>query len=192
MRIRQAFTLKMSDPKPTACPVRHDAAAQHPLVAPTEGGCPLRNNEPNPGQAVHPDQRLPLSKSRQVSSIPKTENFTPQHQPSDGSHWTYPSEQMFYNALRRKGYAARDEDIPAVVAIHNAVNEKSWTRVMAWESMHESYVVLLRVLLLCGCCCDFVGLCWHCRCHFALAASVPTPGCCGSKAGPQTSVPKRV
>ncbi len=126
-----------------ACPVR-SAQVAHPLVAPVEGSCPRANNEPVHSQAVHPEQRLPLSTHRVVSSIPKTEVFTPAHQPADAPHWSYPSEQMFYNALRRKGYDARDEDIPAVVAIHNAVNEMAWSKVRAWEAMHERHVPCAR------------------------------------------------
>lgn len=109
----------------------------HPLLAGPGPSCPLRNSEPEPSQLPHPTQRLPLSRDRLVSSIPKTEAHTPQHQPVDAPNWTYPSEQMFYNALKRKGYDARDEDIPAVVAIHNAVNERAWAKVKSWEAMHE-------------------------------------------------------
>jgi len=34
--------------------------------------------------------------------------------------WVYPSEQMFYNAMRRKGWTPSEDDMTAVVAIHNA------------------------------------------------------------------------
>lgn len=127
----------MSEP---SCPVAagQAGAGAHPMLAPGPGACPMRNSEPEVSQAPHPDQRMPLSTDRVVASIPKTETFTPQHQPTGSTNWTYPSEQMFYNALRRKGYhGAREEDIPAVVAIHNAVNEMAWSKVMAWESAHE-------------------------------------------------------
>jgi hypothetical protein len=34
--------------------------------------------------------------------------------------WVYPSEQMFYNAMKRKGWSPAEDDMAAVVAIHNA------------------------------------------------------------------------
>lgn len=47
------------------------------------------NQEPSPGQPFS------LSKEREVSSIPKAGTDT---------NWTYPSEQMFWNAMVRKGW----------------------------------------------------------------------------------------
>jgi cytochrome c heme-lyase len=45
---------------------------------------------------------------------------------------------MFFNAMRRKGWNPNVEDMAAVVQIHNAVNERAWYHVMAWERLHES------------------------------------------------------
>jgi cytochrome c heme-lyase len=52
-----------------------------------------------------------------------------------GSTWTYPSPQMFYNALARKGKLddTVEEDIESVVALHNNMNEKTWKKVLEWE-----------------------------------------------------------
>ncbi|EKX52083.1 hypothetical protein GUITHDRAFT_65435, partial [Guillardia theta CCMP2712] len=61
--------------------------------------------------------------------------------------WVYPSEQMFYNAMQRKGWEPNENDMHAassnapaaygqVVAIHNAVNEQTWKEVMKWEKLH--------------------------------------------------------
>mmetsp|Transcript_22734 Transcript_22734/g.76349 ORF Transcript_22734/g.76349 Transcript_22734/m.76349 type:complete len:210 (+) Transcript_22734:538-1167(+) len=72
-------------------------------------------------------QAYALPKERETSSIPNAE----------GQAWVYPSEQMFYNAMRRKGWTPREEDMAAVVAIHNAVNERAWAQVLAWERLHE-------------------------------------------------------
>jgi cytochrome c heme-lyase len=41
---------------------------------------------------------------------------------------------MFFNAMRRKGWAPREADMHAVVAVHNAVNERAWREVRAWEA----------------------------------------------------------
>ena len=45
-------------------------------------------------------------------------------------NWVYPSPQMFYNAMKRKGYEAKEEDMSNIVAIHNAVNERTWMEIM--------------------------------------------------------------
>ena len=53
-----------------------------------------RNMMPPPNQVPSPDQPFKLSTKRQSSSIPKDG--------TDGT-WLYPSEQMFWNAMIRKG-----------------------------------------------------------------------------------------
>ena len=68
-------------------------------------------------QLPAPGQRKPLSTARVESTIPTS---------ADGA-WVYPSDQMFYNAMRKKGYEPREEDMRTVVAIHNAVNERTWS-----------------------------------------------------------------
>jgi hypothetical protein len=42
---------------------------------------------------------------------------------------------MFYNALARKGKLGdtKEEDMDSLVAVHNNMNEKTWTRVLEWE-----------------------------------------------------------
>lgn len=49
-------------------------------------------------------------------------------------HWVYPSEKMFFDAMRRKGYDARVADMKTVVPIHNAVNERAWKHILEWEA----------------------------------------------------------
>ena len=99
-------------------------------------------------------QARPLPTARQASSIPmapETDEL-PEHQkktkgaststPSkeQGGEkekektWVYPSQQMFFNAMRRKGWSPDENDMASVVAIHNAVNERAWQEVVAWEA----------------------------------------------------------
>jgi cytochrome c heme-lyase len=40
---------------------------------------------------------------------------------------------MFYNAMKKKGWIPSEDDMTAVVAIHNAVNERAWKEIMRWE-----------------------------------------------------------
>ncbi|KAI5863562.1 cytochrome c and c1 heme-lyase [Durotheca rogersii] len=52
--------------------------------------------------------------------------------PASGN-WVYPSERMFFDAMKRKGHDPRAADMRAVVPIHNAVNERAWAEIKAWE-----------------------------------------------------------
>ena len=49
-------------------------------------------------------------------------------------NWIYPSERMFFDAMRRKSYDPKAEDMRAIVPIHNAVNERAWKEIREWES----------------------------------------------------------
>lgn len=83
-----------------------------------------------PNQLPSPGQRAPLSTDRAKSTIPKA---------NTEENWTYPSEQMFYNSLKRKGKAdaVHEEDMAAVVSVHNSMNERTWREVLAWESRYH-------------------------------------------------------
>jgi cytochrome c heme-lyase len=104
------------------CPVAHDQSNINPL-----------NMMPAENQNPAPDQPFALSKDRQVSSIPKASD--------EGGFWVYPSQQMFWNAMLRKGWRWRDEDISPkdmdnIIKIHNANNEQAWLEVLKWEALH--------------------------------------------------------
>uniref|UniRef100_A0A7S0C270 Holocytochrome c-type synthase n=1 Tax=Proboscia inermis TaxID=420281 RepID=A0A7S0C270_9STRA len=96
-----------------------------------------------------------MSTRRIVSTIPRGETLTPApvHQaqttptqqetnvptpdPNDPA-WVYPSEQQFYNAMKRKGYQPDAQSMHTVVSIHNAVNERTWSLVQKWEAtLHD-------------------------------------------------------
>lgn len=146
----------------TACPVDHKtreawlakskaAAAPHPLPSlPSQTtvsqSCDSSQMDQSlstpPGTAL----RLPasLAQYREISSIPRAppEASVPAPRPvnneqetgsSASGHWIYPSERMFFEALRRKNFEAREEDMGTIVPIHNAVNEKAWQEILAWE-----------------------------------------------------------
>lgn len=48
-------------------------------------------------------------------------------------NWVYPSEKMFFEAMKRKGHDPRSTDMQTVVPIHNAVNERAWAEIKEWE-----------------------------------------------------------
>lgn len=80
-------------------------------------------------------QRMLLETHRQRSSIPRAgTNGDSGQSEAQEQHWVYPSEQQFYNALRRKGWHPDERDVPTVLRIHNQVNEACWQKIQRWES----------------------------------------------------------
>jgi cytochrome c heme-lyase len=79
-------------------------------------------------------QTTKLETVRAVSSIPKGD-FSPAHQPANAERWVYPSEQQYYNAMRKKGYNPQEGDVSVILAIHNMVNERGWSQIKEWEGL---------------------------------------------------------
>lgn len=132
------------------CPVDH-TKMQSTNVPQFPSECPMRAGEkdnlnPNnmmpaqPAQQPAPGQPFPLSTERETSTIPK----------ADGSgNWVYPSEQMFWNAMLRKGWNWKEavegkddpqgkplapDDIKNIIRIHNINNEMAWREILKWEA----------------------------------------------------------
>ncbi|KAF2709292.1 cytochrome c1 heme lyase [Pleomassaria siparia CBS 279.74] len=88
-----------------------------------------------------------LGTQREVSTIPRAAADIPvEHEGkrpanSEGEtgadkktgNWIYPSEQMFFNAMKRKAYDPNATDMKTIVPIHNAVNERAWMEIKDWE-----------------------------------------------------------
>lgn len=93
------------------------------------------NMMPPPNQCPSSDQPFSLSTERQKSNIPKAN--------SPGETWVYPSQQMFWNAMLRKGWRWKDEagissdTMAHIIHIHNNNNEAAWHEVLKWESLHH-------------------------------------------------------
>ncbi|XP_032359850.1 holocytochrome c-type synthase isoform X1 [Etheostoma spectabile] len=90
------------------------------------------NMMPPPNQKPAPDQPFELPLSRQESTIPRH---------NTGKKWVYPSEQMFWNAMLRKGWRWREDDLEAhdmtnIIKIHNQNNEQAWQEILKWEALH--------------------------------------------------------
>ncbi|GAB6022174.1 hypothetical protein CHUAL_006311 [Chamberlinius hualienensis] len=120
------------------CPVMH-----HP---PTVGNmsisdCPAyrntdeidpRNMMPKANQEPSEGQPFPLSIERQVSTIPKA---------GTDEYWAYPSQQMFWNAMLKKGWRweeaqVKQLDVAGMILVHNCNNEMAWREVLKWEALH--------------------------------------------------------
>lgn len=92
-----------------------------------------RNMMPPPNQLKAKDQPFELETDRQISRIPKAG--------SNDEYWVYPSQQMFWNAMLRKGWRWKDasldpNDMKDIIHIHNANNEQAWIEILKWEALH--------------------------------------------------------
>ncbi|TNN39588.1 Proteasome subunit beta type-4 [Liparis tanakae] len=87
---------------------------------------------PPPNQVPAPDQPFALPLAREESTIPRHDTE---------KNWVYPSEQMFWNAMLRKGWRWREDDLGAqdmsnIIKIHNTNNEQAWQEILKWEALH--------------------------------------------------------
>lgn len=100
-------------------PLELDPTNNMPLSNPDNAA---RNSLPSKEQTVS------LPTERVSSTIPKGG--------TDGT-WTYPSPQMFWNSLARKGKlgTTKEQDMEVVVAIHNDMNEGTWKKILEWEEV---------------------------------------------------------
>lgn len=94
------------------------------------------NMMPPANQQPSKDQPFPLPTERQLSSIPRAVPG-----PDGKPFWEYPSQQMFWNAMLRKGWRwekddLQQKDMSDIIKIHNANNEQAWQEVLKWEALH--------------------------------------------------------
>ncbi|KAG9483120.1 hypothetical protein GDO78_009197 [Eleutherodactylus coqui] len=141
--------------KETGCPMHKDVsqnAESQSCSGPTHQErayeyvqCPMRasgkedidpsNMMPPPNQTPAPDQPFSLSLTREESKIPRS---------NTEKNWVYPSEQMFWNAMLKKGWRWKDddlkpEDMSNIIKIHNQNNEQAWSEILKWEALHANY-----------------------------------------------------
>lgn len=97
-----------------------------------------------------PEHKTGLGVDRVISTIPRstaagaTSSACPvNHETETGAdpstgNWVYPSEKMFFDAMKRKGHDTQAADMKTVVPIHNAVNERAWVEIKQWEKPYEA------------------------------------------------------
>ncbi|KAI4137551.1 MAG: hypothetical protein LQ340_008087, partial [Diploschistes diacapsis] len=133
---------------------------RHPMPSPSASPIPL----PQQQQTPRITKTRPLSQDREISTIPRADpllatttpnpssapssaaqsNPAPPPRPSNSEretgsdagsgNWIYPSERMFFEAMKRKNYDPQATDMATIVPIHNAVNERAWAEIKSWES----------------------------------------------------------
>lgn len=114
---------------PSSCPMSQGQQSNENDIDPT-------NMMPPPNQRPSPGQPFLLNTHRQTSAIPRGGEH-------EGKNWQYPSEQMFWNAMLRKGWrwekdALSQEDMKHIIRIHNTNNERAWQEILLWESFHAN------------------------------------------------------
>ncbi|XP_071150227.1 holocytochrome c-type synthase-like [Mytilus edulis] len=123
---------------PSECPMHQEETKSYPSECPmhkeSQNDIDPLNMMPPPNQRPSPDQPFPLATNRIISNIPKA---------GTDENWVYPSQQMFWNAMLRKGWRWKEEDVAAedmnhIIQIHNANNEQAWLEVLKWEALHAS------------------------------------------------------
>lgn len=103
---------------PRALPTNHDRIGEYnhaELAASTP--------PPNPTAASH--------------GTPANSEADTGHDKTTGN-WIYPSQEMFFAAMRRKGHSAEPADMSTIIPIHNAVNEKAWSEIKTWEAPYTT------------------------------------------------------
>ena len=104
---------------------------------------------PRNSSLLSPAQKSSLDTFREISTIPRalaagdkdvpTNTHSPANNEQDtgvdenSGNWVYPSEEMFFNAMKRKNFDPEATDMRTIVPIHNAVNEQAWKEIKAWE-----------------------------------------------------------
>jgi len=128
-------------PIPSECPMHNKQGSKPPSGCPMHSGSekidPANMMPEEAKQLPSPGQPFPLSTKRETSNIPRA---------GKGENWVYPSEQMFWNAMLRKGWRwDQDEDtggdgkgisptdMSNIIRIHNVNNELAWREVLKWE-----------------------------------------------------------
>ena len=102
--------------------------------------CPYKNRQ----NGLDPQTNLPTEselqqKSTEIASqLPADRTASTIPRASSSQTWIYPSPRMFYNALLRKGYDTRPEDIDSMLQVHNFLNEQVWGEVLKWEAGRAS------------------------------------------------------
>ncbi|KAL1960234.1 hypothetical protein VTO42DRAFT_8777 [Malbranchea cinnamomea] len=96
-----------------------------------------QSSVPSTPPSPYAQQQCPAAVSHGTPSNAEAETG---HDPKTGN-WIYPSERQFFDALVRKGTPTSAQSpnelatsVASIIPIHNAVNERAWSEILAWES----------------------------------------------------------
>ncbi|KAH8701477.1 cytochrome c/c1 heme-lyase [Phaeosphaeriaceae sp. PMI808] len=145
--------MSSQDEPAASCPVDHKTREAWLAQARASNSQPQNLHDDNlsqpqsPQPQSQPQQHPPrLATDREVSTIPRALPSTPQNPATPANNerdtgtdkatgnWIYPSERMFFDAMLRKSHNPSETDMATIVPIHNAVNERAWAEIRAWEA----------------------------------------------------------
>jgi cytochrome c heme-lyase len=156
-KTREAWLAQAREKAAAAQPPPPTSAAPLPSIPAGEScdSTSISQSAPPPSAIL---SKLGLDQTREISTIPraaptsdteggkeaKPANNEIESGKDKSGKWIYPSEQMFFEAMRRKNYDPKAEDMRSIVPIHNAVNERAWSEILEWEKGQgsETYVSL--------------------------------------------------
>ena len=121
----------------------HPPTQPQPQTSPVQQSCDSSALDQSITTAQPPNPTSKLGTTREISTIPRafptSQTSTPANNERDtgadkaSGNWIYPSERMFFDAMRRKSFSPAETDMATIVPIHNAVNERAWAEIKAWE-----------------------------------------------------------
>jgi cytochrome c heme-lyase len=153
--LAQARAAEASKAQATQCPVDHASQAQPKSWTQTLTSYLPFTSSSSTAPSPEAKSNAALDTDRAISTIPRSATGSeacpvdhgasanaPNAEIESGfdasGNWVYPSEKMFFDAMKRKGYDARVADMKTVVPIHNAVNERAWEQIKEWEAPYLS------------------------------------------------------
>lgn len=150
---REAWLAQAKKANPTGAPPAHPplpSASSPPAAALSTPGCDSSSMDQTTTSPSAPNlssSLRALDTAREISTIPRalppgtpsTTTTRPANSERDtapdpaSGNWIYPSERMFFEAMRRKSFDPSTQDMKTIVPIHNAVNERAWKEIKQWE-----------------------------------------------------------
>lgn len=104
------------------------------------------SSSPDPPPEPSPYSSCPVSHGAPSYASQQQQHQAPSNDESETGYdaksgrWIYPSERQFFDALVRKNTPNSTKtpselatSVASIIPIHNAVNERVWTQVLAWE-----------------------------------------------------------
>ena len=158
--------MNSENPSSSGCPVVHDNVS-------SVSGCPVPHDSRNLNPLTNEEKVVYFGQTTDVAGVKHDTESThglstvavASRIPKGGNAkedetWVYPSPQRFYNAMKKKGWEPRAEEMSAVVSVHNTINERTWREVMDYEQLHTEYVhcrcaLFHRSLCRLACCFSF-------------------------------------
>lgn len=147
--LQQARAAGNTQPNPhTSAPPQTQAQAAAPAASsPVQQSCDSSTLDQStaspPPTTTGLLSNLRLGTDREISTIPRAMPNAPTDRPANNEkdtgadktsgNWIYPSERMFFDAMRRKSFDPQASDMKTIIPIHNAVNERAWHEIKAWE-----------------------------------------------------------